>query len=79
MRSVDRLIRFRLPRRGVRSAGRMRDVRDKAAAPAAGAPTEAKAAPATATGKEAAAAAAKPETPPISPAAQRAFDAARQA
>jgi tetratricopeptide (TPR) repeat protein len=49
------------------------------AAPAGGAPAEAKATPTAATGKEAAAPVAKPETPPISPAAQRAYDTARQA
>lgn len=47
--------------------------------PATGASAEAKAAPATATVKEPAAVAVKPEVLPISPAAQRTFDAARQA
>ena len=79
MQSVDRLIRFVCFGAACAALAACSMFGDKPATPATGAPAEAKAAPATATGKEAAAAAAKPELPPISPAAQRTFDAARQA
>ena len=78
MRSVDRLIRS-VCLGAACAALAACAMFDKAAAPAGGAPAEAKATPSVATGKEAAAPVAKPETPPISPAAQRAYDTARQA
>lgn len=77
MRSVDRLIRS-VCLGAACAALSACAMFDKAAVPAGGAP-ETKAASAAATGKEAAAPVAKPETPPISPAAQRAYDTARQA
>jgi tetratricopeptide (TPR) repeat protein len=77
MRSVDRLIRS-VCLGAACAALAACAMFDKAAAPG-GAPAEAKAATAAATGKEAAASGTKPETPPISPAAQRAYDTARQA
>ena len=78
MQFVDRLIRFVCFGAACAALAACSMFGDKPATPVTGAPTEAKAAPATATGKEAAAVAAKPELP-ISPAAQRTFDAARQA
>ena len=78
MQSVDRLIRFVCFGAACVALAACSMFGDKPATPVTGAPPEAKAAPAIATGKEAAAATAKPELP-ISAAAQRAFDTARQA
>jgi tetratricopeptide (TPR) repeat protein len=79
MQSVDRLIRFVCFGAACAALAACSMFGDKPATPATTAPAEAKAAPATATGKEPAVAAARADLSPISPAAQRTFDAARQA